>query len=622
MKRSVRGAGFVVAILGGLALGGPARAAGEPSAVPPEASGPVDLGGGVHALPADPIPGGPLAAGWIPFEEFVVVVDPGDVARGRTVAEAIRGGTDRAIRFAVWTGERPGETSLGGTSIGCRQATLKLVDRLKIGDGSQRIEILHFGPGRTEADAVVFVPREKVLFTGLLCTNGASLTEDEWASADTEGWAEILATLRGLGAETIVPGRGATGGPDLLEKQERALREVRAAVAHGIAAGRDAATIAAGVEAPAFAAWAGRPAREFPAAVRRVFDEMTGRAPPRYLTEDLELREGPSPTRATPGWTPPKKVVVYGAPEDAARLRHVAPGVEIVAVRDPEAVASAAVDADAVIGFCSADVVRSGKKLRWIQVGSAGVERYVAIPELVASDVVLTNAQRLYGPEMAEHVFGMVLALTRGLAYTLPRQPTGEWLRSDLGRAVDFVELRGKTMLVVGLGGIGTEVARRADAFGMTVLATRRRVSERPPFVRRIGPPESTRDLAREADVVVNCTPLTAETRGMFDAAFFEGMRPTAIFVNVGRGGSVVTDDLVAALREKKLAGACLDVTDPEPLPEDHPLWKMPNVVITPHVSARSDFAGSRILDLYRENLRRFTAGEALLSVVNKGQGY
>ncbi len=183
-------------------------------------------------------------------------------------------------------------------------------------------------------------------------------------------------------------------------------------------------------------------------------------------------------------------------------------------------------------------------------------------------------------------------------------------------------EIDGKTMLVVGLGGIGSEVAWRADALGMSVIATRASSREGPTYVEYVGLADELLALAEQADVIVNATPLTPETRGLFDAEFFRRMKPGAYFINVGRGGSVVTADLVAALTAGELGGAALDVTDPEPLPADHPLWDMPNVIITPHVAGASDLRGARMFTLIRENLRRYAAGEPMLSVVDISRGY
>jgi phosphoglycerate dehydrogenase-like enzyme len=174
----------------------------------------------------------------------------------------------------------------------------------------------------------------------------------------------------------------------------------------------------------------------------------------------------------------------------------------------------------------------------------------------------------------------------------------------------------------VGLGGIGVEVARRAHAFGMRVVATRASGREGPAFVSYVGLPDELLKLAAEADFVVNTTPLTPATTGLFDAKFFAAVKPGAFFVNVGRGRSVVQPDLIAALKSGRLAGAGLDVTDPEPLPADDPLWKLPNVIITPHVSADSDLGDEVRFAIGVENLRRYVAGERMLSVVDVAKGY
>lgn len=177
-------------------------------------------------------------------------------------------------------------------------------------------------------------------------------------------------------------------------------------------------------------------------------------------------------------------------------------------------------------------------------------------------------------------------------------------------------------MLVVGLGGIGTEVGRLADGAGMRVTAIRNSRRAGPPFVASVGLSEDLEAYAREADVVVNCLPMTPDTEDLFDAELFAAMKPTAFFINVGRGGTVDTDALVAALVSGEIAGAGLDVTDPEPLPEDHPLWKAPNLIITPHFAAWSNDDSDLRWLLFRENLRRFVAGEQLLSVVDPEAGY
>ena len=179
----------------------------------------------------------------------------------------------------------------------------------------------------------------------------------------------------------------------------------------------------------------------------------------------------------------------------------------------------------------------------------------------------------------------------------------------------------GKTMLVVGLGGIGTETAKRAAALGMIVYATRNSSREGPDYVEYVGLSDELFELAAKADVIVNALPLTAATQGLFNSDFFDAVKPGAYFINVARGASVVTDDLMAALDSGQLAGAGLDVTDPEPLPPDHPLWRMQNVIITPHVAGVARTL-ERHQAVAQENLRRFIAGDALLNVVDPARGY
>jgi phosphoglycerate dehydrogenase-like enzyme len=340
------------------------------------------------------------------------------------------------------------------------------------------------------------------------------------------------------------------------------------------------------------------------------------------LVAELGLIEAPTALRDQKGWTPPHVVIVRDpAPRDIEWLRAAAPGVEVIAARDNAAALAAASRADAVIGFCFAELLAKGARIRWIQVLSAGVERCVSDPAFADRGILLTNMQRVAGPVMAEHVMALTLALARGLPTYLRLQDQGRWDGEALG-GEGSLALEGKTMLIAGLGGIGTEVGRRAHAFGMRIVATRASNRPAPDFVSHVGPPSELAALLREADVIVNALPLTDETRGLFDAKMFAAMKPRALFINVGRGGTVVTDELVRALNEKRLGGAGLDVTDPEPLPPDHPLWRAPNVIITPHVSGDSDIGSERHWLIARENLRRFVAGDRMLSVVDVARGY
>jgi phosphoglycerate dehydrogenase-like enzyme len=340
------------------------------------------------------------------------------------------------------------------------------------------------------------------------------------------------------------------------------------------------------------------------------------------LIQQLGLVESAAPVRERAGWVSPKAILVNPlVPELVESLRASAPKAKFLVAATPEEAARLAKDADASLGWCTPEVLAAGKKLRWIQSYSAGVERCVGIPELRQRDVLLTNMQRVAAPVMAEHVIAMVLAFARGLEFFIPEHQAGRWTE-ERPAAVRMVTLEGKTLLVVGLGGIGTEVAKRAHALGMKVTAVRNTGREGPDFVSHVGLPAELRQLAGAADFVVNTTPLTAATTGMYDAKFFESCKRGAYFFNVGRGKSVVQADLVAALRSGQIAGAGLDVTDPEPLPPEDPLWKMQNVILTPHVSVESDLGFTVRFAILQENLRRYVAGEKMLSVVDVAKGY
>ena len=343
------------------------------------------------------------------------------------------------------------------------------------------------------------------------------------------------------------------------------------------------------------------------------------------LVERFDLREGETPVRERSGWTPPKRIVVADV-AIADYLRAVAPDAEIVGVgglRNFAAMEQAVADAEVLIGLCTPEIIRRGTRLEWVQLLNAGADSCATIPEVAERGLIVTNLQRIQGPHMADHAMALMLALARGLRIYGVEQQAGAWTRGfrEL-RAERLFEVEDKTLLVVGLGGIGTEVANRAHGLGMKVIATRNSRREGPHYVEYVGLADEYRTLAARADVVVNATPLTPETRGMFDAAFFAALPDGAFFINIGRGESVVTADLTAALEAGKLGGAGLDVTDPEPLPPGHPLWTMQNVIITPHIATSSDVRSDRTLTLVAENVRRYVRGDKLLSVVDLAQGY
>ena len=317
--------------------------------------------------------------------------------------------------------------------------------------------------------------------------------------------------------------------------------------------------------------------------------------------------------------TPPrdrKRVLIpRWEPERVEDLRSAVPEVELIIAKDSlEQVR----DADAAFGFIDAAHIRAGKRLRWVQQGSAGVEGVVNIPELVERDIVLTNMQRTFALEIADQALAYLLAFTRGLTHFIRKPSEGTWSRPP---EVVLEELQGKTLLVIALGGIGSEIARRAFGFGMRVLATDPKVIEKPLFVEELHRPDTFHRLLTRADVVASAVPLTPLSRRMIGEKEFGMMKRGTILINVSRGGVVDTEALVAALDRGQVAAAGLDVTDPEPLPAGHPLWKR-NVIITPHSAGQSPGGQRRVHELFRENLRRFAAGEMLLNIVDKKAGY
>jgi phosphoglycerate dehydrogenase-like enzyme len=341
------------------------------------------------------------------------------------------------------------------------------------------------------------------------------------------------------------------------------------------------------------------------------------------LIDELGLREAKVASRDLPGWSPAKKVVVRkGSPDQLAEYQALAPDVEFVEVESVEQARKEAVDAQVVLGICDGEMLDNSTELFWIQVYSAGVERCLEYPGMHKGNKLLTNGQRIGSPALAEHAIAMMMMLARGMDVYYANQLKGEWQQQTGLDRTDHVELAGRTLLVVGLGGIGTQVAMRGHGLGMRVIATRNSRREGPDYVAYVGLADELNELAAQADVVINTVPLTDETRGIFNRAFFDAMKPEGFFISVGRGGSTVTDDLVAALQSHAIAGAGLDVTDPEPLPAGHPLWRMPRVIITPHTAGRSDKGRDRLYLMVKENLRRYVAGEPMLSVVDIERGY
>lgn len=278
-------------------------------------------------------------------------------------------------------------------------------------------------------------------------------------------------------------------------------------------------------------------------------------------------------------------------------------------------------DSDAVLTWrLDQETLEGATELRWIQSGAAGVENLLS-PLYAERDILVTNASGINAPNIAEHVVAFMLGFARRLPWLLREQQAHNWV--GYGSTPPVFELTGQTIALLGLGDIGLETARRAKALGMRVIGLRRRTNvPKPDNVDEVVALDDLDRALGEADHVVSCLPHTPNTRHMFDVERFAAMKSSAYFYNVGRGATVVQADLIEALQNGKIAGAGLDVTDPEPLPEDSPLWDMENVLITSHTSGYSPKNRERLGTLLAENIRRYRAGEELLNVVDTEAGY
>lgn len=312
-----------------------------------------------------------------------------------------------------------------------------------------------------------------------------------------------------------------------------------------------------------------------------------------------------------------KKIVVTGRgitwiPE----MKQIAPNVKFVEGR-ADNVLQEITDADAILGDITPALLKAQKKLKWVHIYSAGVERY-RFPDLLNSNIMLTNGKIIQGPEIADHAMALLLSMTRGINRAAVDRTKEEWPKG----AWKAVELRDKTAVIIGVGGIGSQIATRAHAFGMTVIGVDPKDIPFHPAISRVVPPDRLDSVLPLADVVFISAPHTPQSEKMVGPKQFELMKRGAYFVAVSRGKLYDTNALVKALDSKRIEGAGLDVTDPEPLPKGHPLWKFENVLITPHIATVSDGVGARYRELVFENVVRFSKGEPLRHVVDKVKGY
>jgi D-2-hydroxyacid dehydrogenase (NADP+) len=313
-----------------------------------------------------------------------------------------------------------------------------------------------------------------------------------------------------------------------------------------------------------------------------------------------------------------KKILVMGAGPDVKEYQSASPKANVIPVTK-ETVMKEIVDADAFIGTITPEMVRAGKNLKWTQIMSAGVETVLhksGGTDLRDSNIVLTNNQIVQGPEIADHALAMLLYLTRHLYdpdWTSSKKAAGPY---------PGIELRGRTAVVIGVGGIGTQISFRCWAFGMDVIGVDPEDIPFMPVIKRVVKPDQLNEVLPLADVVFISAPHTPMSHKMVGPAQFDLMKKGAYFIAVSRGSLYDLPSLVKGLDSQKLAGAGVDVTDPEPLPADNPMFKFKNAIVTPHIAGRSDKDHARMVGTIKENIKRFCDGKPLINVVDKQKGY
>jgi phosphoglycerate dehydrogenase-like enzyme len=316
---------------------------------------------------------------------------------------------------------------------------------------------------------------------------------------------------------------------------------------------------------------------------------------------------------------------LWNAPDwVASRLRQEFPQLEVVHLKDYVGLDEQIRDAEIVIAWSlKPEQVKSAKKLRWVHSTAAAVHQLI-FPELVEADIVLTNARDVHGPVVAEHVMALIFALAKKIPQAVRFQQNHVWGQQTMWETKPRPrEIAGATLGLVGLGSIGTQVAKHAFALGMRVIATREHPEKPiPEGIDHVFSPAELHTLLAQSDYVVLAAPVTTQTRQLIDATRLSQMKPDACLINVGRGTLVDQAALAHALESKTIGGAALDVFDKEPLPADSPLWDLENLLITPHTAGLTERLWERNYKLIAENLRRYLAHQPLLSIVDKKKGY
>ena len=299
------------------------------------------------------------------------------------------------------------------------------------------------------------------------------------------------------------------------------------------------------------------------------------------------------------------------------RLKELAPDIQVDHCRSVDEAMAHIGEADAAWGDIVPELFDKAKRLKWAACPWAGPPAGYYHQPLIDSDVVVTNVRGIYNDHISAHILAFVLAFARGLHLYLPQQFRGTW-----GPEHPTVHLPEATAIVVGVGGIGAETARLCAGFGMTVIGVDARRKEAPSGVAELHPSEALERLLPRGDFVIVTAPETPQTQGTFAAGQFRAMKESAYFINIGRGATVVLDDLVSALRDGEIAGAGLDVFQVEPLPGNHALWTAPGVLVTPHVAGSGPYLEERRAEVFLDNCVRFSEGRPLRNVVDKARWF
>ena len=304
----------------------------------------------------------------------------------------------------------------------------------------------------------------------------------------------------------------------------------------------------------------------------------------------------------------------------AARIEAAVPEANAVVCEDRARALEELADAPAAFGFMDPGLLAAAGGLEWLACPAAGPVPSFYFPELVASDVVVTNTRGIYSDHIGVHIMAFVLAFARHLHVYLPAQQRGEWRPG--GEGGTSIHLPEATAVIIGVGGIGSEAARHCSHFGMRVIGIDPRVAEAPEGVDELYAPEALDEQLGRGDFVIMTAPQTPRMERLIDRRRLASMKTSGILINIGRGANVVIEDLADALYEGKIGGAALDVFEIEPLPPGHRLWTAPNFLMTPHTAASGPYLEERRFELQVENCRRFARGEQLANVVDKANWF